>query len=451
MRTSETYEQSYPGNASTVTSYPITFQFIDAADLELIVTDTLGLQTILTQPANYVVTRDSVTELGSFVTTLAHPATSTLKIYRNNVLTQQLDYVNSDTFPAASHEQSMDRFTESLQAVNAKASRALRVSPADSEQEFEASGSPPNTIAGLGAAGEFLFRTSAEMLSFMSLTAPVINQPTKTWANDGERALAVPDFLGQIGVQRNTSAVYVSTGLGAGNWMGVSAATVADLSITREKIADGALTADALGRAKMVDAFITLAKMSTDFITAMTAKALLEDGDYLAGWSATDNAFRKFAGGTAIPTGSVIQTVSATPYVANTNIIAVIPGDDTVPQIAEGTQILTLSITPRFADSQIRLTFNGSGGVTTQGTMIAALFRSPVTNALKVTQHLLAANFRGELNIDWIDSPATTSATTYTIRVGAGSANTIRMNGTATARLFGGAAACTLVAQEIKV
>ena len=65
MRTSETYEQSYPGNASTVTSYPITFQFIEAADLELIVTDILGLQTILTQPADYVVTRDSVTELGS--------------------------------------------------------------------------------------------------------------------------------------------------------------------------------------------------------------------------------------------------------------------------------------------------------------------------------------------------------------------------------------------------
>ena len=182
--------------------------------------------------------------------------------------------------------------------------------------------------------------------------------------------------MGQIGVQRNTSAVYVSTGLVAGNWMGVSAATVADLSITREKIADGALTADALGRAKMIDAFITLAKMSTDFITAMTAKTFLEDGDYLAGWSATDDAYRKFAGNVAIPTGSVIQTVSATPYVANTNILTIIPSDDSVPQITEGTQILTLAISPRFSTSRIRLTFNGFGTTLAQAGLTAALIQS---------------------------------------------------------------------------
>ena len=62
MRDSETYEQSYAGNASTVTSYPIGFQFLDDTDLEVIVTDVDGVQSVLTPAADYTVTRDSVTE-----------------------------------------------------------------------------------------------------------------------------------------------------------------------------------------------------------------------------------------------------------------------------------------------------------------------------------------------------------------------------------------------------
>ena len=358
MRSSETYEQSYAGNASTVTAYPITFQFIDATDLEVMVTDSAGAQSVLLT-STYTVTRDSVTQLGSFVTATAIPATSTVKIYRANVLTQNFDYVNSDTFPAESHEQGMDRLTESMQSVRAMAARALRVSPADAE--FDSAASASNTVAGIGSLGEFVFRTAGELVSFLNLAAPILNMPTKTWANSGERALAVPDYLGQVGTQRDTNATYVSTGLAAGNWTATLAGGVPDLSITREKLVDGILTADVLGRAKMVDAFITLAKMNSDFITAMTAKTLLESGDYLAGWSATDAAFRKFAGNVAIPVGSVIQTVAATPFTSNANIGLVIPLDDTIPQITEGAEILSVTITPRFSSSRIRLLFNGFG------------------------------------------------------------------------------------------
>lgn len=451
MRDSETYEQSYAGNNSSVTPYQIQFRFLDADDLAVVVTDSAGMSMILTT-GDYTITRDAVTELGSFVTTDAVPVTSTVKVYRDNALKQQLDYVNSDTFPADSHEAGMDRLTEAIQAVKGIALRAMRVSPGDSELTFEATGSPPNTVAGLDDDGDFIFRSSAELLSFLSLTEPVINQPTKTWANNGERALAVPDFLGQVGVQLDTGALYVSTGLSAGNWAASVASTVSDLSITREKLADGALTADVLGRAKMADAFITLAKMNVDFVTAMTAKTLLESGDYLAGWSATDNAFRKFAGNVADPAGSVIQTISATPYTANTNITTALSLSDTVPQITQGTQILTLTITPRFATSQIRLTFNGFGTGSLAFWLIAALFRSPVTNAIYTATSASAAAGNGQqVTIDWIDSPATTSATTYTIRVGPNTAMTLRMNGSSAARFFGGSAACTLVAQEIKV
>lgn len=448
MRSSETYEQSYPGNASTVTAYEIQFQFLDSADLEIMVTDQQGAQELLTETTDYVITRDTVTQLGSFVTTAAIPATSTIKVYRANQLTQGHDYVNADTFPADTHEAAMDRQTEGLQSVKGMAARALRVSPADSE--IEPTTVVDNSVAGIGASGEFLFRTAEELVSFLSLTEPVINQPTKTWANNAERALAVPDFLGQIGTQRDTGALYASTGTSAGNWGTTTASTVADLSITREKLADGLLTADMIGRAKMADSFVTLAKMNVDFITSMTAKTLLDDGDYLAGYSASDAAFRKFAGNVAVPAGCVIQTISATPYTANANLAA-IPIDDTIPQITEGTQVCTLSISPMFADSKIRLVFNGFASGSVQSSIVASVFRNSVTNALKTTSILIAAGLRGELNIDWIDSPATTSATTYSVRVGGTSGAVIRMNGTSVSRLFGGNAAATLIAQEIKV
>ena len=54
--------------------------------------------------------------------------------------------------------------------------------------------------------------------------------------------------------------------------------------------------------------------------------------------------------------GSVVQTVYAE-YVANTNLTAIIPGDDSIPQNTEGTEILTASITPRFATSTILIRF----------------------------------------------------------------------------------------------
>jgi hypothetical protein len=150
--------------------------------------------------------------------------------------------------------------------------------------------------------------------------------------------------------------------------------------------------------------------------------------------------------------GSVIQTVVATPYTANVGFAGQIPLDDTIPQITEGLQILSLSITPRSSSSQIRLTFNGFGSIDTNSTSLsAALFRTGNANALKTTSvNVVTANFRVEVNLDWVDTPGVATAQTYTIRVGP-SGGTARMNGSATGRTFGGSAACTLVAQEIKV
>lgn len=73
---------------------------------------------------------------------------------------------------------------------------------------------------------------------------------TKTFANAASRALTIPDFQGQLGVQLDTSAPYISTGTNAGDWdtnamfvLGV-ANTPQDGTTTTIDLRDGTNSAD---------------------------------------------------------------------------------------------------------------------------------------------------------------------------------------------------------------
>jgi hypothetical protein len=152
-----------------------------------------------------------------------------------------------------------------------------------------------------------------------------------------------------------------------------------------------------------------------------------------------------------IQPGTVVQTAYSE-YTANTNLTTVLPVDDTVPQNTEGTEILSATITPRFATSTILVRFEGQGSSSSIVTLCAALFRDSIVNALASRMETEdTANFARAMSIVYMDSPATASAVTYKIRVGAGSAATIRMNGSTASRFFGGTSRSTLVVQEIKV
>jgi hypothetical protein len=150
------------------------------------------------------------------------------------------------------------------------------------------------------------------------------------------------------------------------------------------------------------------------------------------------------------PVGSVIQSVAATPYATNADITATIPADDTIPQIGEGTQILTVNITPTSATSKLRIRFSGTVTSTSGvATAIFAIFNGN-TNAIKAGHATPEASghpmtMAGECEY----TPGGTSAQTISVRVG-GTGTTFRMNGSASARLFGGVYAATLVVEEIK-
>lgn len=151
---------------------------------------------------------------------------------------------------------------------------------------------------------------------------------------------------------------------------------------------------------------------------------------------------------TTATSGAVIDRAYAS-YTTNTNLTATIPHDDSLPQNTEGTEILSASITPKDAANRLRVTFTGFGNAGSAANIAAALFQDGTANALAaVTTGCTGASAPGCLTLRYEFVPGSASSTTLKIRVGA-SSGTMRMNGSAGARLFGGGSTATLTIEEI--
>ncbi|ASS57570.1 hypothetical protein [Rhizobium leguminosarum] len=149
------------------------------------------------------------------------------------------------------------------------------------------------------------------------------------------------------------------------------------------------------------------------------------------------------------PIGSVIDSVTAV-YTTNADLTTVIPADDTIPQIGEGTQILSVAITPKSASNKLRIRFVGeaSPAAGPQALIWAIFDGSAGAIAAGHVSGLTTANgyqMSGEVEV----TAGSTSAKTFSVRVGAG-AGTMRMNGASSGRLFGGVCGTRLVVEEVK-
>lgn len=447
--TSQVVRVSYAGNNSTVTPYVIPFQYLAPTDVVVVVRTSAGVETTLALTTDYVIAGTGYpTAGGSFTTLVAVAVTSTVVVFRRTDTTQTTGYIETDEFPAASHERALDKITFLSQERKDVDERSFRLT----NRSTTIGEITPvlDSLLGLDPAGVPWMLTSSDVLAWVNLVQTLGNFPTKTWLNAAARATAVPDFIGQVGAQRDTMVLYLGTALSAGSWV-AAVSSVADDAITTAKILAGALAATATGRAKMADAFITLAKLSTDVMTALTPKTLLADADTLFGYSAADAAFRSFAGNVAVPPGSVIQVQIGT-YAANADITGIMPTFDIIPDITQGTQIISLPFTPRFADSKILFMFSGMACQTTVNDVCAALFRNSVSAAIGSVAQVVSptAGFRDILTFYCEDTPGA-GAHTYTVRAGPNGASTIRFNGSTTTRMHGGAMKATLIAMELKV
>jgi hypothetical protein len=147
--------------------------------------------------------------------------------------------------------------------------------------------------------------------------------------------------------------------------------------------------------------------------------------------------------------GDVVQTARNATGAATTGTTT-IPRDDTIPQITEGDQYITQAITPTSAANRLRIQTRAltAGGTATFFT--SALFQDATANALAASSgHHITT---GAINSQFIDhemQAATTSSTTFRLRVGADGAGTTSFNGEGGNRRYGGVANSWMQVQEI--
>ena len=160
----------------------------------------------------------------------------------------------------------------------------------------------------------------------------------------------------------------------------------------------------------------------------------------------TANRFAK----ASMPAGTVLQVATSATGALATGTTT-IPFDDTIPQITEGTEFMTLAITPSSATNTLiiqvtlQIAFNGSDWTT------VALFQNTTANALAATTANIQAGYGLPQTFTYKMTAGTTSSTTFRVRAGAGSAGTVTVNGTASARRFGGVMASTMTIYEVAV
>jgi len=116
--------------------------------------------------------------------------------------------------------------------------------------------------------------------------------------------------------------------------------------------------------------------------------------------------------------GTVLQVAN---YQRNDTITAsaTIPDDNTIPQISEGSQVLTLAITPKSATNKLLIRVVVHMGLY-GSTFIIALFQDSTASAIAAQREYLASVTTSELPLvlEYYMTAGTTSSTTFTVRAG---------------------------------
>jgi len=153
---SSTNRVNYNGDGST-TVFAYTFKVFDQDDLTVILRSSNGTETVQTITTNYTVSGVGDAGGGN-VTMVTAPATGEqLTILREQPLTQGLDLVPNDPFPANSIEESLDKITFMVQKHEEELGRAIKASRTNtiSGAEFTVSASDrANKVFAFDSSGD---------------------------------------------------------------------------------------------------------------------------------------------------------------------------------------------------------------------------------------------------------------------------------------------------------
>jgi hypothetical protein len=149
--------------------------------------------------------------------------------------------------------------------------------------------------------------------------------------------------------------------------------------------------------------------------------------------------------------GIPVQVVS-TNYSAVGTTTNLIPEDDTIPQIGEGTEFMTQAITPKSTTNRLQIRIKAFVSQSAASNdIIGALFQDATANALAAQDvYVGAAGGPVNLVIEHDMLAGTIAATTFRFRAGLAAAGTLTFNGFGGARKFGGITLSSITITEYR-
>ena len=158
MTVSSTTSKSGPyAGSGTTGPFVVGFRFLADSHLLVIKTSTANADTTLTISTDYTVSGAGA-PTGTVTLTTALAVGEKLTIIRNVPATQEVDYVQNDSFPAESHEQALDKLTMISQQVSESMGRSIRIPASDgfNPRELPAAASRALSLLGFDSGGDVI-------------------------------------------------------------------------------------------------------------------------------------------------------------------------------------------------------------------------------------------------------------------------------------------------------
>ena len=128
--------------------------------------------------------------------------------------------------------------------------------------------------------------------------------------------------------------------------------------------------------------------------------------------------------------------------------------DDTIPQIDEGDEYMTLAITPTNALNLLKIDVMWNGACANNGNFVLGLFQDATADALACTAQITHSDYVNGIMVLTLSHymvAGTAVETTFRVRAGQTAAGTTTFNGKSGGRQYGGVLASSITITEIKV
>lgn len=217
--------KSYTGNAVT-TEFSFPYRFLENSDLVVTIIESDDTEVPQVLDTDYTVS-GAGDDAGGTVTMITAPAIGERLFIRRTVpLTQGIDYISGDAFPAETHEEGLDRLTMIAQQLSEGVDRSLRLSDTDaSGSDVELPSLESDKYLRVNSAGDGLVfsdgvTSTAEDIVFTpagSISSITVQLAIEELDSDKEPADATILKEADIGVtvQSFTTAVQKDSGTGA--------------------------------------------------------------------------------------------------------------------------------------------------------------------------------------------------------------------------------------------